>query len=74
MYVVAMPRKEPMRIDRNCHQRVARFAITDRSGSFPAQAQNLPLLNSGRNCYVESSTFGQYQPLGRAVDRVEKFD
>ena len=74
MNIVAMPRKETMRIDRNLHQRVAWLAFTEGWGSLPAQAQNLSRLNSGRNCYVERSTVRQCQPLGRAVDRIEKVD
>ena len=56
MNIVAMASEEPMRVDRNFHQRVACLTLTEGWSSLPAKAQNLSLLHSGRNCYVERST------------------
>ena len=58
----------------NLHQRIARFAFTARWNALAAQTQDLPLLNSRWNGYIQSSAIGQCQPPGCARDRIKKFD
>ena len=63
-----------MRLDDDLHQRIARLALAWAGRALAAQAQDLAVLNAGRDRHLQGSAARQSDGLGRAVHGVEEID
>ena len=74
MDIVSFTGEERVRLDCDLNQRVSWLAVTDARAALAAQPEDLAVLDSSRNCHIESFPVGQCQPLGRARDCLEELN
>jgi hypothetical protein len=60
--IVSFTGEERVRLDCDLNQRVSWLAVTDARAALAAQPEDLAVLDSSRNCHIESFPVGQCQP------------